>query len=247
MRCLKLTLAYDGTNYHGWQVQRASDGLTIQGIIQEKLEVLTKEKIQVTASGRTDAGVHAWGQVVHFVSQKSTIPTVKFPAAMNSVLPSDIRVRFAEEMAPGFHARKMAREKTYRYIIYNEHFLNPFWRYYAYHVPRALNIRAMQLAGTRLIGSHDFRSFCAQGSSVDNYERTLKACRIQREGPLIKIEVTANGFLYHMVRIIVGTLIEVGKDKFSIRDVEAILKARERKVAGPTAPPQGLCLMLVKY
>ncbi len=246
MRFLKLTLAYEGTNYHGWQVQRKSDGPTIQGILQDGLKKLTGEETAVTASGRTDAGVHAWGQVAHLALQ-SKIPVKNFPRALNNVLPADIVVRRAEEVSADFHACFSAREKTYIYVIYNKEYLSPFWRRYACHITGILDVKAMNSGAKMLEGYHDFRSLCSQKASVQNFKRHLRSCRVRKKGAIIMIEATANGFLYNMVRIIAGTLLEVGKGKLAPASMKDILEARDRKAAGPTAPPQGLCLFSVKY
>lgn len=246
-RRIKLTLAYDGTNYNGWQVQARPQGVkTIQGILEEKLKLLTKEEIKVVAAGRTDAGVHALGQVVHF-DTNSTIPTERFPQALLSVLPWDIVPLAAEEVDENFHARYSARWKTYRYTIDTGPMPHVFWRRFAYHCPHPLDRKAMARATEYLLGEHDFRSFCASGSSAKNFVRTIAACRWKEEGQLLMLEITGNGFLYNMVRIIMGTLLEIGKGKLKPEAMGEIIAARDRKAAGPTAPAHGLCLLKVEY
>ncbi|MFZ5754000.1 MAG: tRNA pseudouridine(38-40) synthase TruA, partial [Bacillota bacterium] len=209
MRNIKLVLAYDGTNYHGFQKQNNTRLKTIQGTLEDALRVLTKEEVKVIGSGRTDAGVHAQGQVVNFLSH-TTIPPERFPLALNSVLPSDIVVWEAEDVPQEFHARFDAVKKTYRYTIYNDRHLSPFWRYFAYHVPVPLDIERMSVAAREFQGTHDFRGFCAKDTAVKDFVRTIYTCQVEKEGPLVTITVTGDGFLYNMVRIMTGTLIEVG-------------------------------------
>lgn len=246
MRHLKLIVAYDGTNYHGWQVQRESDGPTVQGTLEAALYRLTGERVRVTAASRTDAGVHAWGQVVNFATE-SRIPVERFPLAMNSVLPADVVVRRAEEVGEDFHARFQARRKIYRYVIYNSRVPSPFWRRYAWFIPVHLDQELMREGAGRLVGRHDYRSFCASGSPVRTFVRTVDMLNVERRDNLIYITIAADGFLYNMVRIIAGTLVEVGQGKRSPASLAGTLAARRRETAGETAPPQGLCLLRVDY
>ncbi len=246
MRNIKLVLAYDGTNYHGFQKQNNTRLKTIQGTLEEALRVLTKEEVKVIGSGRTDAGVHAQGQVVNFQSQ-TTIPSERFPLALNSVLPPDIVVWEAEDVPQEFHARFDAVKKTYRYTIYNDRHLSPFWRHFAYHVPVPLDIEQMSAGARQFIGTHDFRSFCAKDTAVKDFVRNIYACEVAKQGPLVTFTVTGDGFLYNMVRIMTGTLIEVGLGKRLPQEIPALLAAKERKLAGATVPPQGLCLWSVEY
>lgn len=246
-RRIKLTLAYDGTNYNGWQLQTRPPGVkTIQGTLEEKLKLITKEEIKVVASGRTDAGVHALGQVVHF-DTTSTIPVERFPQALLSVLPWDIVPLKAEEVDENFHARYSTRWKTYRYTFDTGTMPHVFWRRYAYHYPHPLDRQAMAQAAQYLLGQHDFRSFCASGSSAKDFVRTIAACELRENGQLLTLEITGNGFLYNMVRIICGTLLEIGRGKLQPEAMKEIIAAQDRKAAGPTVPAHGLCLLKVEY
>lgn len=242
-----MLLAYDGTNYAGWQVQEGQGRVkTIQGTVEKALALITGERIRVTGAGRTDAGVHARGQVIHFDTD-SRIPVPSFPAALNSVLPPDIRFYGAEEVSPDFHAQYQAREKTYRYTIDCGPVPDVFLRNYACHISYQLDLPAMQEAAKLLLGTHDFRSFCASGSSVKNFVRTVKALEICQSDFLIYVNITADGFLYNMVRIIVGTLLEIGRGKLPSGYMAELISAQDRTLAGPTAPAKGLCLEQVVY
>ncbi|MBC7334832.1 MAG: tRNA pseudouridine(38-40) synthase TruA [Clostridia bacterium] len=245
-RCLKLTVAYDGTAYHGWAVQPAVHGPTIQGTMQEALGRLTGEALTLVAASRTDAGVHARGQVV-VLTTASRIPLERWPQAANGVLPDDIAVLRAEEAAPGFDPRREAAYKTYTYTIYNSTTPDVFHHRYSYQVYRPLAAEPMARAAGYFVGTHDFRAFAAAGGAAKTTVRTVYRCRVKQEGPWIKIEVTANGFLYHMVRIIAGTLLEVGLGRLAPEDVPYILCSGCRALAGPTAPPRGLCLERVVF
>ncbi|MGI6284213.1 tRNA pseudouridine(38-40) synthase TruA [Neomoorella humiferrea] len=243
---LKITLAYDGTNYAGWQVQPEVHGPTVQGVVAAAIEKLTGERVCPAAAGRTDAGVHARGQVISFTTS-SRIPVERWPAALNSVLPEDIAALKAEAVPPEFHARYSARWKWYRYSIYNHTVPDVFSRRYCWQVRYPLDFDAMADAARYFIGYHDFRSFCAAGSPVRRFEREVLEARLHRRGWFIFFDVVANGFLYHMVRIMVGTLVEVGRGKLSPDDIPGIIQSRSREKAGPTAPAQGLCLERVAY
>lgn len=244
MRNLKLTVAYDGTNYSGFQ--RQAGWPTIQEELERALSVIVKEEVRVTGAGRTDAGVHATGQVVNFFTA-GTIPVDRVPYAANSLLPPDIVVTAASEVPGSFHSRASAIRKTYCYLVRTGPFPSPFWRNYAHHVKQDLDIPAMQSAATHLVGRHDFLSFRASGSSVRTSVRTIHRLECCTEGPFIRFIVEADGFLYNMVRIIVGTLLDVGKGNLTPESLPAILAARDRSAAGPTAPPQGLYLESVTY
>jgi tRNA pseudouridine38-40 synthase len=246
MRNLKLVLAYDGTKYHGFQIQNKTHLKTIQGTLERALCTLTQEEIAVIGSGRTDAGVHARGQVVNFHST-TCIPAERLPLAVNSLLPPDIVVLAAEDVPEDFHARFDAQRKTYCYTIYNRRMMDPFWRYYAYHVPIFLDTLEMGRACQLFEGSHDFSGFCARDTAVKNYVRTIYACSLQKEENLLKFTVTGNGFLYNMVRIMGGTLLEVGKGKVKAAEITELLQTGDRTLAGMTLPPQGLCLLSVEY
>ncbi|NPV27026.1 MAG: tRNA pseudouridine(38-40) synthase TruA [Firmicutes bacterium] len=246
MRYLKMTLEYDGTNYYGWQRQPQAHRPTIQQVVEEVLTRVTGSPVKVTAAGRTDTGVHALGQVISF-STVSRIPLDKFPIAVNTRLPADIRVLSAEEVGPEFNARYSAKQKTYRYLIYNAPICSVFWRNYAAFIPYALEVPAMQETAQCFIGTHHFGGFCASGSAVKNLVRTVSRCEIWTRPPLIGLEITADGFLYHMVRNIVGTLLEVGRGKLSREEVLNIMASGDRTQAGPTAPAAGLYLVQVEY
>ncbi len=245
MRNIRLLIEYDGTNYQGWQVQKK--GPTIQGVIEEMLSLLTGEVIHLVGSGRTDAGAHAFGQVAHFKTE-SQRDVASLRRALNSLLPSDIVIRKAEQVGHDFHARKQSKSKVYEYRILNRDFRSPFQRQYAWHLPKRLNLGEMKRAGQILVGEHDFSSFRSTGSLTRTaVRRVLRAdWRTGRDG-LIRFEIEASGFLKQMVRAIVGTLVEVGRGKLSVEEFQGILDAKDRKKAGPTAPARGLFLKEVKY
>jgi tRNA pseudouridine38-40 synthase len=245
MRTIKLTIEYDGTHYLGWQVQPR--GLTLQGVLQEKLSSLTGEKIDLLGSGRTDAGVHALAQVAHFKT-KSRLDVQTIQWALNSLLPSDMVIQKVEEVDEDFHARKQSKSKTYEYRILNRNIRSAFHRGYAWHIPQTLNIREMKKATRSLMGEHDFSSFQSVGSPKRTAVRKVTRAEWKRgRDGLLRFEIEANGFLKQMVRAIVGTLIEVGKGKIASEDFQRILDSRDRKQAGPTAPAHGLFLKEVKY
>lgn len=246
MRNIKMCLAYDGTNYHGFQSQKGTGLKTVQEEIEKAVLKLTGEHRNIYGSGRTDAGVHAAGQTVNFFSN-TKIPQERIPLAMNSVLPRDIVVLNAFDMPEDFHARYSAKEKTYCYTIYNERHLSPFWRLYSYHVPVMLDKDKMSAAAGRFIGEHNFKAFCAQNDNDKDYTRIIYDLIIEKDGPILSFTITGNGFLYNMVRIITGTLLEIGQGKKQPEDVSRILLSSQRKEAGATLPPQGLCLIRVTY
>lgn len=245
MRNIKLLVEYDGTGYSGFQIQRRGEA-SIQLRIEEALEIVTGQRPRITAAGRTDAGVHALGQVVNFVTE-SSIPVERFPYAMNVHLPPDIVVWKAEEAPPEFHARKSAQSKLYRYTVYNQDFPSPFWRRFSYHWRHRLNEEAMAVAAGHLIGRHDFSAFRSLGSSAKTSVREIRAATVVRDGHLVIFSVEADGFLYNMVRILAGTLLEVGCGKMSPNDLPDVIISRDRRRAGRTLPPEGLCLITVRY
>ncbi|GAB6158671.1 tRNA pseudouridine(38-40) synthase TruA [Desulfotomaculum varum] len=247
MKNIKLTVAYDGTNYHGFQEQRGTGLATVQEVLENTLSKIAKDTIQVIGAGRTDAGVHAWGQVVNFRSRHWPVPAEKIHLAMNALLPDDIKVLQAEEVPLDFHARFSATAKTYRYSIYNHRVMSPLHRLYCYHEPRLLDVRAMREGAAYLVGTHDFKSFQAQGTPVKDTVRTIYRAEILSEPPLIHLYLRGTGFLYNMVRIITGTLLDIGTGKIQPSDMAHIIAARDRTLAGTTVPPQGLCLMEVEY
>ncbi len=248
MRTIKLTLAYDGTAYAGWQVQTHKN--TIQQIIEDALAKITGESVRVTASGRTDAGVHALGQVVGFRTASRLSPEILM-RALNAELPRDLAVLEAAEAPEGFHATLSAKRKRYRYMIHDGPVRDVFRRRTAWHCPRGLDAEAMHRAAQALRGTHDFSSFETQGSERKTSVRTIYDISVRRnvggDEHLVAIEVEADGFLYNMVRTIVGTLAKVGRHAWSESWVAEVLAARDRRAAGPTAPPQGLFLVRVEY
>jgi tRNA pseudouridine38-40 synthase len=245
MRNIKLLIEYDGTNYHGWQVQ--PNGLTIQEIIEKKLEVMIGQPVRLIASGRTDAGVHALGQVANFRTC-ALIPVEGFCRGLNSLLPPDIVIQSAEEAKTEFHAQHGVKRKTYRYLILNQKPPSAIYRNYSWHIPMPLDVSAMQDAARMLLGKKDFSTFRgAKPDSNDPVREIFQAVWSMKEGRFISFTIEADGFLKHMVRNIVGTLVEVGKGKISAEEFQHILEARDRRQAGITAPPQGLFLVEVKY
>lgn len=243
-RKLRMTVSYDGTDYNGFQIQ--PKGRTIQGELETALRALTGEEVKVFGSGRTDAGVHAKGQVIHFETE-SSIPAEKWPLAVNTKLPPSIVVLAAEEARADFHARHSAVRKTYRYSIWNAPFPDVFMRNYSIHISQPLNLTAMKEAALHLMGTHEFRSFCSSRTGVSDHYRTIYRSVWEKEGPALHYYIEGNGFLYNMVRIIVGTLIEVGQGKRGAAEIRAVLEAKKRKAAGPTSPAHGLALWKVDY
>jgi tRNA pseudouridine38-40 synthase len=248
MRTLKLTLAYDGTAYAGWQVQPGQS--TVQGALETAWHEITGESIRALASGRTDAGVHALGQVVG-VRTESSMETDVLRRALNARLPHDIAVLEATDAVDGFHAIRDARRKRYRYVIHDAPVRDVFRRAYCWHYPSRLDAEAMGRAARALLGKHDFSSFETSGSPRQSPVRTIHGLDVprgEREGcDRITIEVEADGFLYNMARAIVGTLVEVGRGAQDESWPGEVLRAADRRAAGPTAPPQGLFLVRVEY
>lgn len=244
MRNIKLVVSYDGTDYHGWQRQ---PGLpTVQEVLEDALTELTGSTPTCQASGRTDSGVHALGQVVHFLTPSEHSPSV-FVKALNAMLPKDVRVRSAEEKPQAFHSTIDARSKRYRYVIDNSRIANPFRLRYSWHVYHHLDHEAMQRAGQSLVGRHDFRSFETNWPNRSSSVRTIFDLTVERLDDEVRMEVEADGFLYNMVRAITGTLVLVGTGRRPESWVSEALRAESRADAGPTAPPQGLFLLRVHY
>lgn len=241
---IKLVLEYDGTAYHGWQ--RQINTPTVQGIIEDKIRVITKNKVNLIGAGRTDAGVHAKGQAANFRTTARLQPA-SWQRALNSLLPSDIVVLQAKEVSERFHSRFSAKDKIYQYRILNRSQRSALTRLSVWHIPYPLNINVMKQASKILIGQHNFAAFQGSESETKTDRCHLKRLAIQRFGDLIMITIEANRFLQHMARNIVGTLVEVGRGKRKAQEVRKILQSRDRRLAGPTAPPQGLCLVEVKY
>ena len=243
-RRIRLVVAYDGTNYCGWQLQ--PNGNTVQAELEKALENLFHEPIRILGASRTDAGVHARGNVAVF-DTASRMDATRVAFALNTWLPADIRIRRSDEVAPDWHPRFRDTIKTYEYHICNSTFPDPLVRLYSlfYHYP--LDEKAMQQAADYLVGTHDFTSFCTQQPHVKDHVRTIYALQVQREGEMITIRVTGNGFLYNMVRIIAGTLLQVGGGLLEPAQMDAILRARDRQMAGDTARPEGLTLVEIRY
>lgn len=239
---VRLIVAYDGTNYHGWQLQ--NNGITIESELNRCLTELLREPIQVIGASRTDSGVHAMGNVAVF-DTVNPMPAEKISYALNQRLPEDIRIQKSEEVAADWHPRHCKSRKTYEYRIYRAEFPMPVKRLYSYFTYRPMDVALMQEAAKYLEGEHDFKSFCQTGAQVESTVRTIFSCEVEEQGAELVIRVCGNGFLYNMVRIIAGTLMEVGMGKRTPESMEDVLAARERSAAGPTAPAHGL--MLMKY
>lgn len=244
MKRIKLTVAYDGTRYCGWQIQPKD--ITVEGILNQTLSKLLQEDITVIGASRTDAGVHAMGNVAVFDTD-STIPANKIAYAVNQWLPEDIKIQHSEEVAADFHPRKTMCIKTYQYRISNCDFLNPLTRNYAYFVYKPLNMEKMKVAAEKLIGTHDFKSFCSTNTTVEDTVRTIYQISLSKSEDEIQITIQGNGFLYNMVRIIAGTLVQIGLGQSKYEDIETILLAKDRTLAGPTAPAHGLMLKSIEY
>ena len=245
MRNIKLIIEYDGSAYHGWQRQ-ANAYPTIQQILEDKLEILTGDKTVLRSAGRTDAGVHAMNQVATFWTS-SSIPSRNVLLGLNSMLPPDIVIKSAEEVGPDFHPRYSAVSKVYLYRVLNRPTRSGLHGRYSWFVPGRLDLEAMRQTAPMVRGLHDFSSFCAANSDTEGTEREVIDLSLERCKEFIHFTVEATGFLKYMVRNLVGTLIYVGKGKFTPEDFQKILEAKDRTLAGPTAPPQGLFLKEVKY
>ncbi|MBQ2948564.1 MAG: tRNA pseudouridine(38-40) synthase TruA [Clostridia bacterium] len=243
-RRFKLTLEYDGTAYCGWQ--RQINGPSVQQELEEALARLTGESVSVTGSSRTDAGVHAMGLCAHFDSA-TRIPPEKLAFALNTMLPPDIRIRESGPAPQGFHARYSAAGKVYRYVFYNSRHDCAIGRQYAAHVPLNLDDRRMHEEAQALIGTHDFEAFAASGSVVKSTVRTIYRAEVVRRGDLVELYVLGDGFLYNMVRIIAGTLMEIGTGKRECGAIARAIETKDRLALGQTAPAKGLTLMAVLY
>jgi tRNA pseudouridine38-40 synthase len=244
MRRLKLTVQYDGTDYAGFQRQPGI--MTVQEALEEAIGECLGHDVRCLAAGRTDAGVHALGQVVT-VDTDVPIPLKAVPVAFTSKLPPSIAVTEASEAERSFHPRFDAKWKRYVYRVVSRPVRSPFLGRYAWCVPWELSLEAMAAGGEHIVGRRDFRSFCASGADVDTYERDVRSLDIAPDGDVTEVWIEADGFLYKMVRIIVGTLVDVGRDMRAPEAVAQIIEARDRAQAGRTAPPQGLCLAKVRY
>ena len=244
MRNIKLIIEYDGKDFNGWQKQ--PNKLNIQGEIERAIEEITGESIDLIASGRTDAGVHSLGQTANFKTE-SKIPIEKIPIAINSKLKQSIIIKSAEEVDERFHSRYNVKSKKYRYTINNSKYGSAIYRNVEYHFPIKLNIENMQKAAKYFEGEHDFKAFKASGTSSKSSVRTIYKAEVIKNEDRIYIELTGNGFLYNMVRIISGTLLDVGSGKIAPEEIKNIIETKDRKLAGKTLPPQGLCLVEVNY
>lgn len=244
MKRVRLIVAYDGTRYHGWQIQ--DNGITIESELNRCLSELLKEEIQVIGASRTDAGVHALGNIAVF-DTKNRMPAEKISYALNQRLPEDIRIQKSEEVPSDWHPRRCTGRKTYEYRIYRGEFPMPVKRLYSHFTYRTLDVQAMQRAAVFLEGEHDFKSFCQTGAQVESTVRTIYSLSVEEQGADLVIRVCGNGFLYNMVRIIAGTLMEVGQGKRFPESMQEVLAAKNRAAAGPTAPACGLMLMKYEY
>ena len=244
MKRVKLVVAYDGTNYHGWQVQ--DNGITIEEVLNRTISELVQEDIKVIGASRTDAGVHACGNVAVFDTE-SRIPGDKFSFALNQRLPEDIRIQESCEVDADFHPRYADTVKTYEYNILNRRFELPSKRLYAAFCYYPMDRERMNQAAAYLVGEHDFKSFCSAGAQVQTTVRTIYAVNVTKEDDMVHIRITGNGFLYNMVRIIAGTLMQVGTGLMEPEQVKEILEARDRSKAGPTAVAKGLTLVEIRY
>jgi len=258
MRNIKLTIEYDGTEFVGWQTQRRANhtkrytlhaircSRTIQETLESALKQILQEKVKLIGSGRTDSGVHALGQVANFKT-KSKLSVSDIKRALNAVLPPDIAIKEAKEAAINFHSRFDAKSKIYRYTLLNSQTRKVAERHFYFFYPYRLNLTAMRSATEFLKGKKDFKSFQSSNKKQRTSKRTVKNLSIKREGDFIHFEIEADGFLYKMVRTIVGTLLEVGRGKLKPQEILGILSRKNRKFSGPTAPPNGLTLVKVIY
>ena len=242
MKRVRLVVAYDGTNYHGWQVQ--NNGITIESELNRCLTELLGEPVEVTGASRTDSGVHALGNIAVFDTNHQ-MPAEKISYALNQRLPEDIRIQKSEEVPSGWHPRYVKSQKTYEYRICRGEFPLPTKRLYSHFVYAELDVDKMRAAAAYLEGEHDFKSFCQTGAQVESTVRTIHSLQVEEQEADLVIRVCGNGFLYNMVRIIAGTLLEVAQGKRSPESMKEILEAKDRAAAGPTAPAKGLTL--IKY
>lgn len=244
MKRVMLTVAYDGTNYHGWQLQ--PNVITIESVLNETLSALFKEDIKVIGASRTDTGVHALGNIAVF-DTAARMPAEKVSYALNQRLPEDIRIQSSIEVPKDFHPRRQNSRKTYEYKIQNSEFPMPVYRLYSYFTYIPLDVERMQKAAEYLKGQHDFKSFCSANTEAETTVRTIYDIGVEKSGDMISIKVTGSGFLYNMVRIIAGTLIEAGRGNLLPEEIPEILIALDRTKAGPTAPACGLTLVKYEY
>jgi tRNA pseudouridine38-40 synthase len=241
---INIILEYDGSNYHGWQSQK--NAVSVQDVVKKAIEKLTGESINLIGSSRTDQGVHALGMSANFKTS-SKIPAEKFSYALNPLLPDDIVSKNSKEVSEDFHARFLAKGKHYRYLIYNSEFPSVIMRNRVYHVRKTLEFDNMKKYAKAFIGTHDFRAFQATGSALSTTIRTINSIELEMKDGIISIDICGDGFLYNMVRIIAGTLVEIGMNKINGEDIPLIIDSCKRERAGITAPACGLYLMEVYY
>ena len=246
MNNICLRIAYDGTNYHGFQRQPEEHGKTVQGELERAWRTLLSEDINIVTAGRTDKGVHAAGQVINFQSAAG-IPQDKIPIAMNSILPGGIRILEAKHVGAEFNARTCSHWKRYDYKIDNNRIADVFTRLFSLHEPVPLDLKKMQQAAVYIEGKHNFKAFSAAGSTAKSFVRTVYHCKVQSSNGYITVTCIGNGFLYNMVRIIAGTLLYVGKGRIAAEDIPHILESQDRTLAGKTVSPAGLVLSHVDY
>ena len=244
MKRFKLIVAYDGTNYNGFAKQ--PNATTIQGTLDVAIAKIVQHEVRTLGAGRTDRGVHAFAQCCVFDSD-TKIPADRLAKAINSQLPADISVKSVEEVSEDFHPRFGAKRKTYRYQILNAKIRDPFLYKYALLYPYELDVERMQEAANEMIGEHNFACFCAAGSTVKDTVRIIYSIDVKKEGDLVSIDVCGNGFLYNMVRIIIGTLLDVNENKMTKDSIKTIIESKKRELAGPTVPPQGLTMLNIVY
>lgn len=244
MKRIKMTIAYDGTRYSGWQIQ--PNAITVEGVLTDALSTLLREPVTLIGASRTDAGVHALGNVAVFDTEHP-IPAEKISYAVNAYLPEDIRVVESCQVAEDFHPRYDCHDKCYEYHITCGEFAMPMERLYAHHLRKMPDVARMQEAAGHIEGTHDFTSFCSVATPVQDKVRTIHSLTVEKSGQEIVIRVVGNGFLYNMVRIIAGTLIQVGLGEKNPEDIPTILTAMDRQKAGPTAPAKGLRLCYIRY
>ncbi len=245
----KLTIAYDGSGFHGWQKQHPPERAplrTVQQVVEDTLIQVMRQPLELVGASRTDAGVHAEGQVAHFEAV-TPIPKERLADAINSRLPDDVEVRQAEPVDSAFHAIQHARHKQYRYRVFNASRRPLGLRNAVYHCWFDLDVRRMNDAAARLVGTHDFEGFAAAGHGRQTTVRSVFACEVTRQDDFVDISVEGDGFLYNMVRIIAGTLLEVGRSRFAPERIDEVIAATDRRIAGPTLPPNGLTLMWIRY
>jgi tRNA pseudouridine38-40 synthase len=244
LRRIKLVIEYDGSCFHGWQIQNNAN--TVQEEIERAVYKITGEQTRVTGSGRTDAGVHAYGQVAHF-DTNSNIPPVKFSDALNSALPSGIAIILSEEVSEDFHARFSATKKTYKYKILNRKARSPIMEKRAWHIKGMLNVDSMNEAARNFIGYHDFTAFCSSGHNITSFERNIYISQWTVDNEHLVYTVSGDGFLYNMVRIMTGTMVEVGMNKRAADSIFELFEKKDRNLSGITAPAHGLYLVEVNY